>query len=123
MARLTILFKELLLEIMKSVILNKGELLEVIKRFFKPCSTIPFVHKNKFNPFDSVPLATLRFEISLHHKRMTYKNNYGIMYAMFTGILIKHRVAYSARNFFKSSFFNVTKFQNEGLSMVRSLTH
>ena len=34
--------------------------------------------------------------------------------------MIEHRVAYSARSFAKSSFSDVTKFQNEGLPMVRS---
>ena len=28
----------------------------------KPRFTIPLVHKNRSNPFDSVPLATLSFE-------------------------------------------------------------
>ena len=31
------------------------------KRCPKPSSTIAFICENKFNPFDSVPLATLRF--------------------------------------------------------------
>ena len=37
---------------------------EVIKRYPKPCSTITFILENRLNPFDSIPLATLRFELS-----------------------------------------------------------
>ena len=40
----------------------------------KLCSTIPLSRENRFNPFDSVPLVTLRFELSLHQKRMTSQN-------------------------------------------------
>ena len=70
MARQTILFKELLLEIgyieqMRTTRVNK-EVPETLLDY-----GTPFVHKNKLNPFDSEPLATLRFEISLHHKRTT----------------------------------------------------
>ena len=36
--------------------------------------------------------------------------------------VIEHHVAYSARNFAKSSFSDVTKVQNAGLPMVRSQT-
>ena len=34
-------------------------------------------------------------------------------------LIIKHRVAYSARDFTKPSFFDITKFRNAGLPMVR----
>ena len=60
------------------------------------------IHENRINLFDSVRLATLRYEILSHHKK------------------INHRVAYSAKNFAKSFFYNVTKVQNAGLPMVRS---
>ena len=57
----------------KSVSLKK-ELPKVIKRCPKPCCTIPFIRKNRFIPFDSVRLATLRFELLWHRKRMTLQN-------------------------------------------------
>ena len=68
MARQKILFKELLLEIgyieqIKTTRGNRGAR-NLVRLLL--LST-----KNKFNPFDSVPLATLRFEISLHHRRTT----------------------------------------------------
>ena len=75
---------------LRSVLLKKWKLLEVIKRCPKPCSTIPCIRENSFSPFDSEPLATLRFVISWHQKRMNLQN-----------ILqnIEHRVVYFARNF------------------------
>ena len=36
--------------------------------------------------------------------------------------MIEYRVAYTARNFAKLSYSDVTKFRNEGLTMVRSQT-
>ena len=50
------------------------KLLEEIRRWPKPCFTIPIIRENRFSPFDFVPLATLRFGISQHHKRMTMQN-------------------------------------------------
>ena len=44
----------------RSVLLKKWELLEVIQRCPKRCSTIPYIRENRINPVDSVPLATLR---------------------------------------------------------------
>ena len=38
-------------------------ILEVTKRFPKPGCTIILICENRFNSFDFVPLATLRFEI------------------------------------------------------------
>ena len=46
--------------------------------------------RNRFNLFDSVPLATLRFDILWHQKRMTLQNFVQN---------IEHRVAFSAKNF------------------------
>ena len=44
---------------MKSVLLKKWELFEVIKRCPKPFSTFFFICEIRFNPFNSVPLSTL----------------------------------------------------------------
>ena len=44
---------------MKSVLLKKWELFEVIKRCPKPFSTISFICEIRFNSFDSLPLSTL----------------------------------------------------------------
>ena len=44
------------------------------KELLKPCSNISFVRENQFNPFEFVPLATLRFEVLWHQKRMTLQN-------------------------------------------------
>ena len=52
----------------RSVLFKRWDLLEVM-RCLKPCSTILFIRKNKFNPFDSAPSATLHFEISWPQKR------------------------------------------------------
>ena len=49
-------------------------ILEVIKICPKPGSTIPLIRKTILNSFDSIPLATLRFEILWHQKRMTLQN-------------------------------------------------
>ena len=73
--------------------------------------TTSLIRENRFILFDSVPLPTLRFEISQQQKRMTFQNF--LQY-------IEHRVAYSARNFAKSSFNDVKKLQNARLPMVRS---
>ena len=110
MAGQTILLKELLLEI---GYIEQRRTTRQKKRSPKPCSTIPFAHKNKFNLFDSVPLATLRFEISLHHKRMTHKKNYGIMNTMFTGITIQHRVAYCAKIFLSHPLLMLRNFRTK----------
>ena len=56
----------------------------------RPCFTISLIHKKTFNPFDSVPLATLRFELSRDQKRMTLQNFLQN---------IEHRVDYKARKF------------------------
>ena len=66
-----IFLKEILL---KSVLLKKLKLLEVIKRYTKFCSTIPFFRENRFKLFDSVLLGTLYFKILRHQKRMTSQN-------------------------------------------------
>ena len=50
----------------RSVLSKKREQLEVIKSSHKPCSTIPLIRENRLNPFDSVALATLCFEILRH---------------------------------------------------------
>ena len=102
MAGQTILLKELLLEI---GYIEQRRTTRRKKRSPKPCLTIPFVHKNKFNLFDSVPLATLRFEISLHHKRMTDKKNYGI--------IIQHRVAYCAKIFLSHPLLMLRNFRTK----------
>ena len=44
------------------------------------CCTIPLIRENRFTPFNFVTLATLRFEISWHHKRMTLENLLRISY-------------------------------------------
>ena len=49
-------------------------LLEVIKTYHKFCSTILLIRENRFNPLTSCHLATLRFEILWHQKRMTWQN-------------------------------------------------
>ena len=97
----------------KSFLFKKWELLHIIKRCPKPYSTIPLSAKIGLISFDSVSLATLRFEIMWHQKRMTLQN---------FGQNIEHHVAYSARNFATSSFSDVMKFRNAGLPMVRSQT-
>ena len=66
-----IFLKELLL---KSVLLKKLKLLEVIKKYTKFCSTISLFRENRFKSFDSVPLGTLYFKILRHQKRMTSQN-------------------------------------------------
>ena len=66
-----IFLKEILL---KSVLLKKLKLLEVIKRYTKFCSTIPLFRENRFKSFDSVPLGTPYFKILRHQKRMTSQN-------------------------------------------------
>ena len=63
--------------IKKIIILIEIDFIEVIlliKRCPKPCSTIPLIRKNKLNPFDYVPLATHRFEILRHQKRIILQN-------------------------------------------------
>ena len=62
----------------------------VINRCPKPWSTGSFICKNRFIPFDSVSLATLRFELLWRQKRLTLQN-----------VLqnIEYRFAYLARNF------------------------
>ena len=49
----------------RSVLLKKCELpvLKVINGRTKPCFIIFLNRGNKFGPFDSVPMATLRFEL------------------------------------------------------------
>ena len=56
-------------------LLKKWELLGVIKKRRKPCSTIPLMRENKFDLFDSIRLETLRFELSWHQKRMSFTSN------------------------------------------------
>ena len=53
--------------------IKKWKVLEVIKRYSKPCSTIFLIRENMFNLLDSVTLAALRFELSCHQKKMTLK--------------------------------------------------
>ena len=53
----------MLLEIVFIKVEMKTSLLTIKKRS-KPFSTIPSIRKNKFDPYYSVPLATLRFQIS-----------------------------------------------------------
>ena len=65
---------------------------EVIKKCPKPYSLI---RKNRFNPFDSVILTTLCFELLWHQKMMALQNFLQI---------IDHRVAYSARNYAIGNF-------------------
>ena len=43
---------------------TKITVFEIIKKCLKPCSTTILIRKTTFNPFDSVPLETLRLEIS-----------------------------------------------------------
>ena len=57
---------------LRSILLKKWELLEVINT--SPCSFILLFRENTFNPFDSVPLATLRFETTWYQKSMILQN-------------------------------------------------
>ena len=50
--------KEIMSYCSKWFLLKKGELPKVMRRCPKPCSTIPLSRENRFNPFDSVRLAT-----------------------------------------------------------------
>ena len=59
---------------LKSVLLKKWELLEVTKRCPKHFSIILLIRKNRSNPFDSAPLATLHFAILWHHKWLVLHN-------------------------------------------------
>ena len=77
----------------------------------KPCFTISFLRENKFNPFDSAPLATMHLKNFVTSKRMALQNFLQN---------IEHGIAYSARNIVKTSFSHVTKFRNAGLPMVQS---
>ena len=52
--------------------------------------------ESRFNPFDSVSLAILRFEISWSQKRMTWKNFFCRLSKQCS--IIKPRVVFSARN-------------------------
>ena len=54
----------MLSSILVIVLALKLELLEVIEKCPEPCFTIPLIRENRFNPFDSVPLANPRFELS-----------------------------------------------------------
>ena len=77
-------FKEIMLEIgFTGRKKEKRELLEVIKKYSKPCSTIFLICENRFNPYNSVPLATLRFRISWHQKRMALQISCRITNAKF----------------------------------------
>ena len=50
---------------------------------------IPLIREDRFDPFESAPLATLRFEISFHQKRMTLQNFLQIKNAMFVILFCK----------------------------------
>ena len=83
----------------RSVLLKKWKLLEVIKRLPKACSTILLIRENRFNPFESVPLTTLRLETTPHQKRMNLQNYLPHK---------QHNVAYSAWNcFFCKNFLQI----------------
>ena len=60
------------------------------KKYPKLCFTIPLFYVNRFNPFDSVPVATLRFELSWYQKKMTMQN---------FSLNIEDHFAYSTKNF------------------------
>ena len=71
-SNICILFKNILLKI--GCIEMTTTVHEVIQRCLKPCFTIPLIHETRFSAFDFVSLATLRFELSRHQKRMTLQN-------------------------------------------------
>ena len=90
--------KEILLQI---DFIKEMRLPEVVKRCHKLCSTILFIRKNTFNSFDYVPLAILRFELSLHQKWITLQNfsQNKQRDARNIKLAIEYCVLYSARNF------------------------
>ena len=71
--------------------------------------------KNQLTPACGEPLLGSRNRRK-HH-------SWGKMMMMMQCLIIEHRIAYSATNFAKSSFSDVTKYRNAGLLMVRSQTH
>ena len=70
-------------------------------------------HENRFNPFgfDYVPLATFRFKLSLHQKKMTLQNFLPI---------IEHYIAYFARNLAIST---IVRLLNFAFTILQKILH
>ena len=87
-------FKEIRLKIGFVEEMRNTDLTEIIKRFANPCTAILFIRRHKFNLFDNVSLATPRFEISWHQKRINSNSYYvlspHLLYAVLYLILIKN---------------------------------